>query len=169
MDRVQKRALVEDLSGVLSQQSLLVLTRQTGLTVTESDVLRKRAREEGAAFRVVKNTLLKLAFRQSGASALEEHLGGAVGLSYSKDPLAAARVTVSFAKTYDKFEVIAGFLDGCFLDAEAVRGLASLPSLDVLRGKLVGLVAAPLQALVRTFAAPAAQIVRLSHAYGHKG
>ena len=167
MDRLQKRALVEGLTGVFKSQSLLVITRQTGLTVKESEELRKSARDEGAAFRIVKNTLLKLALKET-TSSLDEHLTGPTGLAYSEDPIAAAKAVASYAKDNKKVEIVAGLLDGSPLDAAGVKALASLPSLDVLRGKLVGLLVAPASSLARTIQAPGSGIARVCQAYAQK-
>ncbi len=168
MDRASKHALVDNLSQTLKQQTLLVLTRQTGLDVGASESLRCRAREAGASYRVVKNTLLKLALSRGEAEGLADHVSGPMGLSYSEDPIAAAKVSVDFAKEHKKFEVVAGFLDGNVLDAEGVKTLASLPSLDALRGQIVGLVVAPASGMVRTVSAPGAGLARLMQAYSEK-
>lgn len=167
MDRLQKRALVEDLSGVLKSQNLLVITRQTGLTVRESEDLRKSVRDSGATFRIVKNTLLKLALKET-TSSLDDHLTGPTGLAYSEDPITAAKAVASYAKDNKKVEIVAGLLEGVPLDAAGVKALASLPSLDVLRAKIVGLIVAPASGLARAIQAPGAGLARVCQAYAQK-
>ena len=167
MNRLQKRTFVEDLSGVLKTQGLLVITRQTGLTVKESEDLRKNARSSGAVFKIVKNTLLKLALKDT-TSVLDSHLTGPTGLAYSADPIAAAKVVVSYAKENKKVEVVAGVLEGSLLDANGVKALASLPPLDVLRAQIVGLLVAPAGRLLRTIKAPSEGLARVCQAYSEK-
>lgn len=168
MDRTQKHAFVKDFSEVVKEQSLLVVTRQTGLSVLESEELRASARKNDAAFKIVKNTLLRLALKDTKADALTTYLEGPTGLSYSKDALAAAKAVVSFAKNNKKLEVLAGVLDGRLLSAKEVKELADLPSLDALRSKLVGLMVAPLQKVARTCAAPGSGLARIFTAYSQK-
>lgn len=167
MDRLQKRALVEDLSSVLKNQNLLVITRQTGLTVRESEGLRKSARDSGATFRIIKNTLLKLALKET-TSLLDDHLVGPTGLAYSEDPIAAAKAVASYAKNNKKVEIVAGLLEGVPLDAAGVKALASLPSLDVLRARILGVILAPASGLARTIQAPGAGLARVCQAYAQK-
>lgn len=168
MDRAQKHAFVKDFNTVAANQSLFVLTRQTGLSATETEELRGCVRENDASFRIIKNTLLRLALKGTSAEGLLDHLKGPTGLSYSKDPLAAAKAVAKFAKANKKLEIVAGSLNGQTLDSKGIKDLAELPSLDALRGRIIGLVLAPLQKVARTASAPASQIARVLGAYSQK-
>lgn len=168
MDRATKHAFVKTFTNTVKNQSLLVITRQTGLSVLESEVLRGKARKAEASFKIVKNTLLRLVLKDHCEGKLVEHLKGPTGIAYSEDPIAAARAVADFTKENKKLEIVAGALDGNFLDANAVKALASLPSLDVLRATIACLVSAPGTAIARTVSAPGAGLVRLVSAYSKK-
>lgn len=168
MDRLEKKEFVASLQTALNDSSLVVVTQQTGLTVGQSSSLRRKMREEGAHFKVAKNTLVRIAVQGTPCEELASHMKGPTGLAYSQDPVAAARVTVEFAKGNDKFDVVCGMMQGKFLDKNAIKALAALPSLDVLRGKLVGLLQAPATKVAGVVQAPAGQLARVFSAYGNK-
>jgi len=169
VDRLEKKEFVASLQGALADAGLVVVTTQTGLTVGQSSDLRRKMRGEGAHFKVAKNTLVRIAVQGTPCEELSVHMKGPTGLAYSQDPVVAARVAVEFAKTSgDKFDVVCGMMQGKFLDKNAVKALASLPSLDVLRGKLVGLLQAPATKLAGVTQAPAGQLARVFSAYGNK-
>ena len=164
MDRGAKEALVSQLHQSLDAASLVVVTRQTGLTVAESTALRRQMREAGANFKVAKNRLARLALKGTKFEALSEQLTGPTGIAYSSDPVAAAKVAVKFSKENNKLTILAGAMPQELLDAEGVVALSSLPSLDELRGKIVGLLQAPATKLVRLISEPGAQLARLVEA-----
>ena len=168
MNRTQKEDWVAKLKENLSGASLVVLTSQEGVTVSEITNLRFQMKDENANFKVVKNTLAKLAVKDTNLSAFENLFNGPTGIAYSDDPISAARVVVKFSETNDKVKVIAGIMNGMFMDANQVKALAKLPSLNELRGTLVGLIQAPATKLVRTINEPIAQIARLIAAYSNK-
>lgn len=168
VDRNEKQAFVASLRDILEGKKLVVVTQQSGLTVTEVTQLRAKMREAGANYKVVKNTLARLAVQDTDVARLSDYFKGAVALAFSEDPIAAAKVAVEFAKTNKKIQVVAACLDGKLLDAASVDALAKLPSLDELRGTLIGLLQAPLSKIARTVKEPAAQLARLSAAYGEK-
>lgn len=169
MERVRKEALVAELQETFSNAELVVITHQTGLSVAEVSDLRAQMREAGAAFRVTKNTLAKIALKGTKFEHLEGHFTGPSAVAYSTDPVAAAKVAVGFSKKNEKLTIIAGALAEKALDAEAVKALATLPSLDELRAKLVGLLQAPATKLAGVTQAPAGQLARVFAAYGEKG
>lgn len=168
MDRAQKAEAVAALNATFSEVGVVVVTRNLGMTVAQSTVLRNKMRDAGAAYKVSKNKLAKIALDGTDYGSLGELLVGTVGLATSIDPVAAAKVAVDFAKTTDKFEIVGGAMGAQALDAEGIKALASLPSLDELRGKLVGLLVAPATKLATITQAPAAQIARVLSAHAEK-
>ncbi len=166
MDRAQKELLVADLNQIFQDMALVVVTHQTGLTVAEVTDLRRRIRAAGASFKVTKNRLTRLALEGTKFQALQSLLTGPTAMAYSSDPVAAAKVCVEFANKNDKLTIIGGALGEQVLDVEGVKALAKLPSLDELRGKLVGLLQAPAVKLAGVTQAPAGQLARVFSAYG---
>ncbi len=166
MDRAQKERLVADLNKILQDMTLVVVTHQKGLTVAEATDLRRRIRAAGANFKVSKNRLTRLALEGTKFQALQSLLTGPTAVAYSTDPVAAAKVCVEFAKKNDKLTIIGGALGEQALDVEGVKALAMLPSLDELRGKIVGLLQAPAVKLAGVTQAPAGQLARVFSAYG---
>ena len=169
MDRVQKEALVAALHRTFGEVTLVVVTHQTGLSVAESTALRQQIRDAGAGFKISKNRLTRLALEGTKFEALKPLMTGPTGLATSVDPVAAAKVCVEFAKKNEKLTVIGGALGEQFLDVEGVQALAKLPSLDELRGKIVGLVQAPATKVAGVLQAPAGQLARVFGAYGSQG
>ncbi len=168
MDRSQKTDAVAALNANFRQVGVVVVTRNQGLTVAQSTVLRGKMRDAGATYKVSKNKLAKIALEGTDYAGLSDLLTGPVGLASSADPVAAAKAAVDFAKTNDKFEIVGGAMGSQILDAEGVKALASLPSLDELRAKLVGLLVAPATKLATITQAPAAQLARVLSAYAEK-
>jgi large subunit ribosomal protein L10 len=166
MDRSQKADAVAQLSEVFAQSGVVVVTRNLGLTVDQSTELRTKMREAGATYKVAKNRLAKLALKDTDYTGLDEFLTGPTALGYSEDPVAAAKAVVEFAKTTDKIEILGGSMGAQKLDEAGVRALASLPSLDELRGTIVGLVNAPATKVAQVVNAPAAKLARVFGAYG---
>ncbi|WEK44932.1 MAG: 50S ribosomal protein L10 [Candidatus Sphingomonas colombiensis] len=168
MDRGQKTAAVAELNRNFSEVGVVVVTRNLGMTVSQSTVLRNKMREAGASYKVSKNKLAKIALDGTDYLSLGDMLTGPVGLATSIDPVAAAKVAVEFAKTNDKFEIVGGAMGATALDVEGVKALASLPSLDELRAKIVGLLVAPATKLATITQAPAGQLARVLKAYSEK-
>ncbi|WP_338446576.1 50S ribosomal protein L10 [Pelagerythrobacter marensis] len=168
MDRSQKTDAVAQLNAVFNEVGVVVVTRNLGLTVAQSTDLRSKMREAGASYKVAKNRLAKLALKETRYEGLEEYLSGPTALAWSEDPVAAAKAVVDFAKTTDKIEIVGGSMGGQLLDEAGVRALASMPSLDELRGTLVGLVNAPATKIARVVNEPASKLARVFGAYGAK-
>lgn len=168
MDRAQKEQLVSSLNGALSQANAVVIAHYRGLNASQTGELRRRVKEAGASFKVTKNRLARFALKGTPYEALSDMFTGPTAVTYSVDPVAAAKVTVDFAKTTDKLVVIGGALGERVLDENEVKALASMPSLDELRGKIVGLVQAPAQRLAMIVQAPAGQLARVVGAYAKK-
>lgn len=169
MDRAQKREMVAFLKDVFSSSSSVVVVRNGGLDVSEMTSLRNEMREAGASLKVAKNRLARLALEGTEIESIGDYLNGPAVLGYSDDPVAAARILVKFAKKNDKIEVLGGAMGTTMLDLNGVRALAELPSLDELRGTLVGLLQAPAGKLARITQAPAGQLARVFGAYGSQG
>lgn len=168
MDRSQKTQAVAELNSTFNEVAVVVVTRNLGMTVKQSTDLRNKARDAGASYKVAKNRLAKIAIEGTDYAVLADLLTGPTALSYSTDPVAAAKVVSDFAKTTDKIEIVGGAMRSMLLDAEGVKALASLPSLDELRGKIVGLLQAPAAKLASITQAPAAQLARVFNAYAEK-
>ena len=168
MDRARKEELVTELNQSFAEAALVVVTQQTGLTVSESTELRSRMREAGAGYKVTKNRLAKLALAGTPYEPITDLFSGPTAIAYSADPVAAARVAVNYAKENDKLTVVGGAMGDTLLDENAVKALASLPSLDELRGKLVGLLNAPATKVAGVLQAPAGQLARVFGAYANQ-
>jgi len=168
MDRAQKAEFVASLKQTFSEVGVVVVTRNHGLTVAQSTQLRNKMRDAGAVYKVSKNKLAKIALDGTDYLSLGDMLTGPVGLATSVDPVAAAKVVVDFAKTNDKLEIVGGAMGATALNVEGVKALATLPSLDELRAKIVGLIQAPAQKLASITQAPAGQLARVFGAYGAK-
>lgn len=165
MDRAHKHQLVESLQQDLADTVCVVVTHQSGMTVAEATQLRRQMRLAGARFRVTKNRLARRALGTTPFAPLSPLFTGPTAIAFSRDPVAAAKVAVEFANRNDKLRIVGGGLAGQLMDAAAVRELALLPPLDELRGKLVGLLAAPATRVARVLQAPAGQIARVLAAH----
>ncbi|MBV9653460.1 MAG: 50S ribosomal protein L10 [Acetobacteraceae bacterium] len=168
MDRTEKREFVASLGAVFAETSMVVVTQNKGLTVAEVTDLRRRMRAAGATFKVAKNRLANLALEGTRFDGIKPLLKGPTALAWSQDPVAAAKVTVEFAKTNEKLVLIGGALGTQTLDAAGVRALAELPSLDALRAKLLGLLQAPATKVAGVLQAPAGQLARVFGAYAKR-
>ncbi|WP_370183592.1 50S ribosomal protein L10 [Alteriqipengyuania sp.] len=168
MDRSQKTDAVAQLNNVFNEAGVVVVTRNLGLTVAESTDLRAKMREVGATYQVAKNRLAKIALKDTDYAGIDESLSGPTALAYSADPVAAAKAVVEFAKSNDRLEVVGGSMGSQVLDEAGVKALASMPSLDELRGKLVGLVNAPATKIAQVVNAPANKLARVFGAYAAK-
>jgi large subunit ribosomal protein L10 len=170
VDQAQKRRVVEGLQRDLTGTACVVVTHQSGLSVAEVTLLRRQVRDAGASFRVTKNRLAKRALTGTPFEPLSPLFTGPTAIAFSRDPVAAAKVVVAYANRNDKLTIIGGGLAGRQMDAAEVRELASLPSLDELRGKLIGLLQAPASRLARVLQAPAGQVARVLAAHAeHEG
>ena len=168
MDRSQKTESVAELNEVFGRAGVVVVTRNLGLSVAQSTDLRAKMREAGASYKVAKNRLAKLALKDTDYTGLDEYLTGPTALAYSEDPVAAAKAAVEFAKTNDKLEIVGGSMGSVVLDEAGIKALASMPSLDELRAKLIGLVNAPATKIAQVVTAPAAKVARVFAAYADK-
>jgi large subunit ribosomal protein L10 len=165
VDRAQKEKLVTSLQQALSGIACVVVTHQTGMTVQEVTDLRRQMRAAGANFKVTKNRLARRAFAGTKFEQLSPMFTGPTAIAFSRDPVAAAKVAVEFANRNDKLRIIGGGLNEQQLDVAGIKALATLPSLDELRGKILGLLQTPATRIAAVLQAPGAQIARVLGAY----
>ena len=169
MDRAQKSEAIETLKGVLADSGAVVVTHYMGLTVAEMTDLRLRLRKEGAALKVVKNTLAQKALQGAAGEKGDDLFKGPVAIAFGPDAVSAAKVVTQYAKENEKFSVVGGLLgQTTVLDKAAVSSLATLPSLDQIRGQLIGLLNAPATKIAGVLQAPAGQLARVFNAYATK-
>ena len=169
MNREEKAQQIDALNQTLAATTLVVVTRQSGLTVAEVSDLRRKMRAGGASYKVTKNRLARLALKGTKFEGIDPLFVGPTAVAVSKDPVAAAKVAVDFAKDNEKLTIVGGALGEKLLDAEGVKALAGLPSLDQLRAKLLGLLQAPATKIAGVLAAPAGQLARVLKAHSEKG
>ena len=168
MDRAEKGETVAALHQVFKNTGTIVVAHYAGLTVAHMTALRARMREAGGGVKVAKNRLAKLALRDTDAAGIADLFKGPTVVAYSNDPVAAAKVAIDFAKTNERLVILGGAMGRTNLDPDGVKALASLPSLDELRAKLVGMIVTPATRIAQVVAAPAAQIARVVGAYANK-
>jgi len=168
MDRIQKEEMVTELKEAFDASEIVIVSKQSGLTVTEAQALRRAMRAEGATLKVAKNRLVKIAVKDTAKEALSEYMTGTTAVSYSSDPVAPAKVLADFAKENDKLEILGAVMGDKLLSAAEVNALAKLPSLDQLRGKIIGVIQAPATKVAGVVQAPAGQLARVFAAYGAK-
>lgn len=168
MDRAEKKECVAGLRDVFEASSVVVVAHYSGLTVAQMQALRKQMRAAGATVQVAKNRLVKIAVTDTKVASISSLLKGPTLVAYSKDPVAAPKAAVAFAKDHDKLVILGGALGSTALDVNGVRSLATLPSLDELRGKLVGLIQAPATKLAQLTTAPASKLARVFTAYAER-
>ena len=168
MDRSQKAESVAALNAVFSEVGVVVITRNLGMSVAQSTALRNKIRDAGATYKVAKNSLAKLAIAGTNYEGTSEFFTGPTAIASSVDPVAAAKAIVEFAKTTDKIEIVGGAIGSQVLNADGIKALASLPSLDQLRGTLIGIIQAPATKIAQLATAPAAKLARVFGAYAAK-
>jgi large subunit ribosomal protein L10 len=169
VDRSGKQELVSELHQTISEANLVVITKQSGLTVAEVSDLRRKMRDAGAGFKVAKNRLAQLALKGTKHEGLDTLLKGPTAIAYSADPVAAAKVAVTFANSNEKLTIVGGSMGTNLIDAAGVKALATLPSLDELRAKLLGMLQTPATRVATVVQAPAGQLARVFGAYAKKG
>jgi large subunit ribosomal protein L10 len=169
VERAAKKEAVEQLNETFKTTSVAIVAHYSGLTVAQMQTLRKQMKQAGASVKVSKNRLAKIALEGTDVVAIGSLLKGPTVIATSNDPVAAPKVAVEFAKTNENFVVLGGSMGKTVLDVNGVKALASLPSLDELRGKLVGLLVAPATKIAQLSKAPAAKLARVVQAYASKG
>ncbi len=168
MEKAKKAEVVEELNGVFTKAGSVVVAHYSGMTVAQMSDLRTRMRAAGASFRVSKNRLAVLALKGTPVEGIAHLFKGPTGIAVSDDPIAASKVAVAYAKDNNKLVILGGSVGVTHLDVNGVKALASLPSLDELRGKIVGLLVAPATKIAGIVQAPAGQLARVIGAYSQK-
>jgi large subunit ribosomal protein L10 len=169
VDRAEKKAAIATLNGVFKATNVVVVAHYSGLTVAQMQSLRKQMRAAGAMVKVAKNRLAKIALEGTDVASIGPLLKGPTLIATSSDPVAAPKVAIDFAKGHEKFVILGGAMGKTALNPDGVKALASLPSLDELRGRLVGLLVAPATKIAQLANAPAAKVARVVQAYASKG
>jgi large subunit ribosomal protein L10 len=169
VDRAEKKATIETLNGVFKASNVVVVAHYSGLTVVQMQTLRRQMKQAGASVKVAKNRLAKIALEGTDVASIGPLLKGPTLIATSSDPVAAPKVAVDFAKANEKFVILGGAMGKTSLNSDGIKALASLPSLDELRAKLVGLLVAPATKIAQLANAPAAKVARVIQAYASKG
>ncbi len=168
VDRAEKTEMVESLNGIFKTSGSVVVARYKGMTVAQMSDLRRRMGAAGAKFKVIKNRLAKIALDNAADGAGADLFLEPTGIAFAQDPTAAAKVAADYAKTNDKFVIVGGMLGRQALDADGVKALAAIPSMEELRSKLLGVLLAPGSKLVRQLNAPAQSLARVLQAHKEK-
>lgn len=169
MDRAAKRELIDQLHGVFDDTGVVVVAHNTGMVAAQSAEFRRVVKDAGGSVKVAKNKLVQLAIKDTATADISDLLKGPTILAFSKDPIAAAKATVAYAKGNDKLVILGGAMGKTVLDAKGVKALAELPSLDELRAKLIGLLNAPATKIARTVKEPGGQLARVIQAKASQG
>jgi len=159
--RSSKNDFVLKLKDELKESSSLIVTQYSGLSVQQTDELRKEMRSSGAKFKVTKNRLTKIALAETQYESILGLFNGPTAIAYSSDPIAPAKVAVNFEKKFNEFKIIGGSFEGKEIDKDKINFLATLPSLDEIRSKIVGVLSAPAQKIASVLQAPGSQLARL--------
>jgi len=168
VDRAEKKEAVATLHETFTKASVVVVAQYSGLTVAQMQRLRKQMRGAGAKVQVAKNRLAQIALKGTDVVAISPLLKGPTLIAYSSDPVAAAKAAVGFAKDHEKFVILGGAMAKTALSIDGVKSLATLPSLDELRAKLLGLITTPASQLAQLLNAPASKVARVVSAYADK-
>ena len=161
MDRAQKEQLVEELGQIFESSGVVVVAHYEGLTVAEMQDLRSRARDAGGAVRVAKNRLAKIALDGKPCESIGSLLTGMTVLTFSEDPVAAAKVAEGFAKDNKKFEILGGAMGENALDRAGVEAVSKMPSREELIASIVGCIGAPASNIAGAIGAPASNIASI--------
>ncbi|MCC8369682.1 MAG: 50S ribosomal protein L10 [Rickettsia endosymbiont of Oxypoda opaca] len=168
MLRSEKPIVVEELEKVYKESTSVIVAHYHGLTVSQISSLRESLKVKGAGFKVVKNTLAKIAANKAGLDGAVNLFAGPTAIAYSKDPVEVAKLVVDFAKSNDNLKIVGGIVNDQLLNEHSIRELSKLPSLNELRGKIIGLLQAPATKIVGVLQAPASSLVRVIQAYVNK-
>nr|WP_306421420.1 50S ribosomal protein L10 [Bartonella henselae] len=169
VNRAEKREFVTWLNEAFRKSGSVIVAHYSGLTVSQMNDLRSKMSEAGGAIKVAKNRLAKIALQGTESESIVDLFSGQTLIAYSEDPITAPKVAVDFAKTNDKFVILGGSMGATSLSVDAVKSLASLPSLNELRAKLVGMISTPATRIAQVVNAPAGQVVRVIGAYAQEG
>ena len=164
MNKEAKKNYVKEMKENFTSNESVMIAQYQGLNVTELDELRKELRDKGILFKITKNRITKIAIQETPVKDLEKYFTGPTAAAISSDPITTAKILTKFAKSHDKLKIVAGFMDGKVLDQKEVAIIATLPSLEEARAKIVGILATPAQKLVSILLAPGSKIANLARA-----
>jgi large subunit ribosomal protein L10 len=164
MNKESKKNYIEEMKKNFSSNEAVMIAQYQGLNVVELDLLRKELRENGILFKITKNRITKLAIKDSPVKDLEKYFTGPTAAAMSSDPIVTAKILTKFAKSHNKLKIIAGFMNGKVLDEKEVAIIATLPTLEEARAKIVGILATPAQKLISILLAPGSKIANLARA-----
>ena len=164
MNKEQKKNYITEMTSQFENSKAIMVTHYQGLTMPQLDELRAKMREHGIVFKITKNRITKLALKETPKKDLEKYFTGPTAAAISSDPISTAKILTKFSKSNDKLKIIAGFMDGKVLDQNEVSVIATLPSLEEARAKIVGILATPAQKLVSILLAPGSKIANLARA-----
>ena len=164
MNKEAKKIYIEEMKKNFTSNESVMIAQYQGLNVTELDELRKELRDKGILFKITKNRITKIAIKETPVKDLEKYFTGPTAAAISSDPITTAKILTKFAKSHDKLKIVAGFMDGKVLDQKEVAIIATLPSLEEARSKIVGILATPAQKLVSILLAPGSKIANLARA-----
>ena len=169
MTKEQKKNYVEEMKKVFSSNEAVMVAHYQGLSVKELDKIRAEMRKSGIFFKITKNKITKLALKETKYKDLEKFFNGPTAAAISSDPIMSAKILAKYAKTSSSLKIVAGFMDGKVLEADDVAKIATLPTLDEARAKIVGILSAPAQKFLSILLAPGSKIAILAHAKSKKG
>ncbi len=169
MDRTEKTELVKSLVSDFNSSEVIVVAHYTGLNVSEMENLRVQMKQAGGQVKVAKNRLAKLALKETQNADISELFKGPTLVAYSNDPVTAPKIAVNFAKGNEKLVILGGAMGETELDADGIKSLASMPTLDELRAKIAGLLTRPSANIAAILQAPGGQVARVISAYSDKG
>ena len=164
MNKEQKKNYITEMTSQFENSKAVMVTHYQGLTMPQLDELRSKMREHGIVFKITKNRITKIAIKETPVKELEKYFTGPTAAAISSDPITTAKILTKFAKSHDKLKIVAGFMDGKVLDQKEVAIIATLPSLEEARAKIVGILATPAQKLVSILLAPGSKIANLARA-----
>ena len=168
MNRAEKKELIEEISSIYTSNSAIIVTHYHGLSVDKLRSLRKNLKQDGADLKVIKNTLAKIAASNVNITEVDKMFQGPVAIAYSSDPVTTAKIIHKFAKENESLKIVGGIVDNKAVSRDIVEKLSTMPSLNEIRGKIVGVIVAPATNIARVLAAPASQIARVLSAYSNK-
>ena len=168
MNKEKKKNYIEEMKGFFKKTGSVLVTHYQGLTVKQIDELRSEMRKHGIFFKITKNRITKLALEGSKYKKLENLFTGPTAVAFSEDAITSAKILTKFAKKNTNLKIIGGIMDEEPLSVEEVEKIATLPTLDEARGKIVGILATPAQKIISILLAPGSKIAILAHAKSKK-
>jgi len=164
MNKESKKNYIEEMKKNFTSNEAVMIAQYQGLNVTELDELRKQLRENNILFKITKNRITKIAIKDSPVKDLEKYFTGPTAAAMSSDAITTAKILTKFSKSHNKLKIVAGFMDGKVLDEKEVAIIATLPTLEEARAKIVGILATPAQKIVSILLAPGSKIANLARA-----